>query len=170
MTKAKEDIGRAMKRIAGIDAVLTGTVDAVDEAEGVCDVSPSDGGAQILSVSLRPVGDGNKTGLFGLPTVGTACLVAMADANSGFLLFAEQYDSIVIRSDELGGLVKVEALVGRLNAIEDKLNEVLNAVKSHTHTPVPPNGTAPPSLGLASLAPVANTDRSQIENESVKHG
>lgn len=149
--------------------VVSGKVVSVEDDS--CEVEPSDDSLPNLPiVRLRSILDGSTSGFYGVPSVGAEVLVLMISKNEAFLLSSNSYSGIVLRTDGHGGLVKVEGLLERLNAIENKLNELLNAVKSHTHSPVPPNGTAPPSLGLADLTPVDNTTREEIENEAVKHG
>lgn len=66
------------------------------------------------------------------------------------------------------GLVKVEKLTQRLNAIEDKINNIISNLKTHTHTGVTtgPGVSGGPSIIMDDISP---TEQSFIENENVKH-
>lgn len=65
------------------------------------------------------------------------------------------------------GLVKVVELTGKLNAIENKLNNHLIAYNAHTHIDALTGASATP-LPL-DPTPLATTVQAQIENTDIKH-
>lgn len=80
---------------------------------------------------------------------------------------------IVLRGAEHGGVPMVEPLTARLNAIESKLNDVISKWNAFATVYVPGSPVTtglPATLTTQTLTPVAETQRSQIENEKVKHG
>lgn len=96
-----------------------------------------------------------------------------------FLIEAEELEAIELNSVEItingglnDGLVKVQALVERLNGIEDKLNDTISNWNEFcaSYTPGSPSAVGtPPTLATAVLTPVENTTQAQIENDKVKH-
>lgn len=88
--------------------------------------------------------------------------------------FEQTREGFMLNGGKLGGLVKIQELVKRMNAIEDKLNNLISSVKTHTHPPIPlaPAGAAPvlPSLNLSALTPLLEkTQQGKLEDEKVKH-
>lgn len=87
-------------------------------------------------------------------------------------------EGIVFNGGEFGGLIKVEELTKKINAIEDDINKLKQAITSwqgQASTPVPPNS---PSAGLVALASglspwagqqIVKTKKADYENEKVKH-
>jgi hypothetical protein len=78
---------------------------------------------------------------------------------------------ITLNDGALGGLVKLDALVERMNLIENKVNSLLTKYNSHTHvlTLSTGTGTAAPttSTEAGTLTP---TEPEQIENEKIIQG
>lgn len=73
---------------------LVGTVAAVDEARGTCDVTPEDGGEVVKGVSLRMlVAAESPAGLFGVPQQGSPCICAHADGRYK-LVYAQKLTKI----------------------------------------------------------------------------
>lgn len=73
---------------------------------------------------------------------------------------------IVMNGGSLGGMVKVENLTSRLNAIEKEFNKLLNDYKVHNHTH--PQGSTTGLLVQPSASQLALTERVYIENEIVR--
>jgi hypothetical protein len=86
------------------------------------------------------------------------------------LPFIVQYSDVVslsINGVEFGGLVKVIELTNKLNAIENKLNNLLTAYNSHTHIA---SGTPTSPTNLIESGNLTPTQQSEIENIVIKHG
>lgn len=77
-------------------------------------------------------------------------------------------EGIVLNGGHYGGLVKVEALTGRLNAIERDINELKRAMGGWT--PAPQDGGAALKGAIATWvgAELRETERGDYENEQVK--
>lgn len=101
-------------------------------------------------------------------------MVLVADLSRGkfrdlIVLLQEQTEEIIINGGELGGLVKIEELTKRLNAIEKDLNNVKNAFKQWV---VAPNdGGAALKTAAATWAgqTITETKQSDIEDEKIRH-
>lgn len=112
------------------------------------------------------------------PKVGTGCLIGIIEGQEtdAFLIAAEEVEEIQMRAakamtfndGQLGGLVKVEALVERLNAIENDINSLKQALSGWT--PVANDGGAALKTAISSYAgqKLTETERKNIENERVK--
>lgn len=99
-----------------------------------------------------------------------ACMVPETDFD-GFLVFADEFEAIVLAGGENEGMIKVVELKDKLNTIETELNKLKNIFKAWK----PPTGT--PDSGAALKGALATwfgktlqlTKQKDIENETVKH-
>lgn len=124
------------------------------------------------NVRLSAGFSGNVNTIIAKPKVGS--LVLVADISEGkmrdlVVLLQEETDEIVINGGELGGLIKIEELTKRLNAIEKDLNNEKNAFKQWV---VAPNdGGAALKAAVATWAgqTITETKQSDIEDEKIRH-
>ena len=74
-------------------------------------------------------------------------------------------NEIKLNGGDLGGLIKIEALVERINLLED-------ALKNHQHTYINAGGTPTPTTGDLPDPNLLfnNLQKSQIENTKITHG
>ena len=90
------------------------------------------------------------------PKVGSMVFVLMSKYT---LPFVVQYSDVVsysLNGDEFGGLVKVIELTEKINALEQKINEIITWGASVT-PPLP-------------STPLVLTQQSELENLTVQHG
>lgn len=183
------------------------TVDAVDKVSRTVDCTPLNEGAPLLGVNLQANQESNF-GVVIYPRLGSYVVVGfVADGRAGVVLLTDDIESVeivvsdktsrvlidedrvrvdvgeeisaelrkdgvVLNGGRLGGLVKVESLTA-------KLNELIDAYNSHTHTlpagSVGVTGSAAaqtnpaPILVPAVSTPHGHVVRGDYENESVKH-
>ena len=135
------------------------TVKAVDGA--FCSVIPFDGDEVIEEVQLQAVTSGN--GLLLVPVIDSIVLVNWLSKNKPFVVMYSELQSVSLRGDDYGGLVKVEEVTNRLNNIEDAFNKFVNTYNTHTHAG---NGVITTSRGSTTT----KTTQAELENENVKHG
>jgi len=169
-TRKQQEIAERLKSLYGqAGMVIQGKVVAVNESQKTCEVEPTDDTIPNLpEVWIRPIIDDREEGLYGIPTISASVLVLMLDEATGLLISCDSYERIILRNTELGGLVKVEHLVGQLNALEQKVNSILNTLKTHIHPT--PSGPSSPSTDFVSIQPLPESQRADLENENVKHG
>ena len=171
---SEDVIKKAIQQIAAPAAArnitaVDGTVLLVDVDARTCLVEVNNGTA-ITEITARispVVGDG----FILIPAVGSGVIV---NYSIGIVPYISQFSdvekvlffvgestieiedgSIVINGGNLGGLIKIDDLVNKLNAIENKLNTIITW-----------GGTVTPPL---STSPMINTQKTDIEDDKVKH-
>ena len=137
------------------------------------DLTPLNGDAGIFDVKLT-AGTSNTPFLI-TPTVGSTVLATFLSKDTAFVSLYSEIDSIKIRGDQFGGLVKVQEVVDKLNRLEDKINDLVSKYNSHTHITTATVGGGPTPGTIAPVTspetPIApNTTVSDLENPEVLHG
>lgn len=156
---------------------------AVKKVSGeVCSVSPTDGGSDYHKVRLKPSIDGKDFGVIIVPKIGSSVIVSplgkkasghyvsqwseveeiLMKTSNGVQILFKSNGALELNGDNLGGLVKVQGLLARLNDIEAKFNVLVQMYNTHTH------GSQPVPSPIATV--VATTTITQIENLKVKQG
>lgn len=145
-------IYEAIKAIAGAGRVVcdSGVATRVRADEGVCDVEIA-GKAPALGVLL---GDA-KEGVLTVPEEGSVVVVVWATPTLAVLVLAAKVAEVRVRGGKLGGLVNIETLTQKLNALVDAFN-------THTH-PASGGVTGAPSI------PAASFTAGDYEDKKVKH-
>ena len=146
--------------------IMLGTVveGSVDIDKGVCSVLISK--SVFKNVSLQStIANGSNDGIYIIPSDGS--YVAIGRKNSGINFFIVSFTSVetvALKGDKFGGLVKIEYLLDRLNKIEGKLNSLISRYNSHSHS----------ANGLATISTVVGnsgtTNRGDLENIKITHG
>jgi len=167
-----EDKLRALQREGEIWA---GSVVSVDEDEATMVVLLDDDN-QLPDVMLRAAVDDLK-GIVLLPEVGSRVIIGSVDGPGRYALIrASQLakvlincDQVIINEGEFGGLPKVEALVDKINALEDDLNKLKKVFQAWT--PVAQDGGAALKAASATWAgtTIQRTKKGDIENTKVQH-
>lgn len=139
-------------------------VTKVDKKSFSCDVELMRGGSRKfarLSAKLD-----NGSGFICFPKVSSNVIVSFLDSTSVFIVKYSEIDEIVFQDGINGGLVKVSALVAKLNQLETKL-------MSHQHLYIPSLAPAPAAVPTipdpATNTPFAVTVQSEVENLKFKH-
>jgi hypothetical protein len=132
-----------------------------------CDVEPVNGDSEIFDVRLQ--GEDTNNGILMIPKVGSVVIVSMVDKDSGFVTMYSEVEEIHLRGESLGGLVKIEDLVDKINNIENKVNDLISGLQGVV-IPLAASGTYALVADFGSVAPLQNTEVSDIENDKVKHG
>lgn len=167
-----------------------GRVIEVNEGQHTCDVMPIDSEAEVFDVRLKPTPDDEKAGIIAIPDKDSFVIVGVLNnnENSSFVIlasavkkylvqcvdggFIEILDdgTVLINGDDYEGLVKVAENVDRLNKIEKAINDLKQVFSSWT--PVTYDGGATLKSAVASWAAqmLVETQKSDIENDKVKHG
>lgn len=149
-----------------IDNLIICTVVSVDGVTCVC--QPLDEDEAEINARLASE---NSDSLF-LLTPSIDSIVGLipfddSDASEYLVVLYSAIESIKLRGDQFGGLIKIEELVDKINTIEDKVNDIINAYNAHTH---PETGsTTSPTTSLI-VGTITNTTVNDLENENVQHG
>ena len=156
-----------IKRLNPTSMWLTqGEVVAVEDL--TCTVKIGD--AEIEGVRLRASLTGRDRQILTVPKVGSSvtlgCLTA--DLNNLVVLQVDEIEKIIVNGGELGGLIKIQELT-------DKINALVEAFNSHTH--LLPAGavitSAGPSINPVTVPAItkkaAKLNKKDYEDETIKH-
>ena len=158
------ELGVAIRKLAGTHnadklTIADCLVDSVDIASRTCSCTPLNdiSIAQIQGVRFQSTID---DGVILQPTVGSTVTVLLSTRVAPLIISYSELDEVYIVAPQvqfnqgnLGGMVKVISLVGKLNAIEQQLNTIGKWALTVT-----------PSLTLPPLIP---TQRADIENTAI---
>lgn len=155
-----------IKKIAGTEVANTivFTAEVVSVEGETCTVDFS--GLHLSDVNLSAVSNGSVQNLLITPKVGS--IVTVADLSNGDkrilnVITWSEIDAVRFNGGTLGGLVNIDQLTAKLNALVDRFN-------AHTHT-VSTTGTAAAQTGTAaaitSTAPDFNS--SDYEDPKITH-
>lgn len=152
-----------MRELAGGTPIETevAKVLSVDGAE--CAVERIRDGMVISPVRLNAISTADK-GIVVTPKTGTYVLVSRLGEVNWFVTLCGEVEKIsidteadiVINGGQLGGLIKIEDLIGSINHMVETFN-------SHTHT-------VAETLAKQVEIPMQRLDRNDIENTHIKHG
>lgn len=175
MTISKDSSIRDLMLLLVGDKVATGNntifeaeVVSVDKGGNTCVVKKM--GSEVEFEDIRLISDTENTdsNTVFYPQVGSMVSIAFDTTTlSGFVAIAGQTEEIVLNGGENGGLVIIDALIKKLNAIEQKLNDFINDYKSHNH--LHPQGPTTAFVKPSTLASLNKTKQDDLENKKVKH-
>lgn len=151
-------------RAGGMSSLVCKVV-SVDTENFTIEAEPLNGDANLLDVRLQ-ASNQNK-GLILIPAVESFVMVTMLDKFTGFVTMFSDLDKTILVCDEIlinggenKGLVKIEALLEKINRLEDKM-------KNHQH--ISGSSGSPTTTDPSSNPPFTNTSLSDLENPKVKH-
>ena len=177
------EISDVIQQLAGVKGankinIIEGAIVSVNEEERTCVVNPLsdnyEGNIEEVYLSAQP-----NDGIIQIPSVDSVVKVCVCmGIDFPFIIQFSDLDKIVILADTsiqfndggFGGLVKVEELVNKINALENQINNILN-VLSTTTIPLAPSGTYPFAPLYSSITPIAPiTQVTDINNPNITHG
>jgi hypothetical protein len=160
----ESEIKRLLREIIGDSGMPFIHAEVVSVDSETCTVKRN--GLQFTDVRLGAVVNENINNLLIVPKVGS--MVLIADMSAGqmrdlVIIGWSEVDTITINGGEFGGLVKIQELTSKLNAL-------VTAFNSHTHT-VATTGTAAAQSGTAAAitSQAAEFSKGDYENEKIKH-
>lgn len=169
MAKTDQDVRELLAKFIGINKpTMLGIVKDVDRTENTCTIE--DDGVEWLGVRLRAV-SGENNGIIGYPTPGAYVLcVKVEDTEEWAVLKASEYDSIeitieslVINGGDLGGLVKIDAMIDWMQKVYSDLQTLKTQLKAW-----PVAGNSAP-LNLTFNPTAYNPIKSDFEDTKIKH-
>ena len=163
------ELRETLSRIAGgrSTTLYQGVVTHVSDL--TCEVSID--GLSVPDVRLRASTQVDGAQLLLRPAVGSVVIVGTltGDLDHLVVLSMDQAKEVVINGGELGGLIKVEELTSRFNALEHDVNQLKQILSAWT--PIPNDGGASLKGAVSSWAgrQLTLTKRGDYEDEKVKH-
>jgi hypothetical protein len=159
---AREAIEKIARSTVGNTMARIGSVVSVNDSERTCTVKAIDTEIELTDVRLQT---DPSNGVFLKPKVGSFVVVVPFQDFEYVVVMYSAIDEIILLDGSLGGLIKISDLVSKLNVIENKVNDLIGYINSHSHAS---NGSPPsPPYSGGNLS---NTTVGQIENPKVKHG
>lgn len=171
------------------DSMAMCTVKSVDEAKRTCVATTVSGvsGVELKDVMLMASVDDGK---LLVPAVDSNVIVQWSDKVTPYVAMYSELskvlyvvgdnaieisDKVKVNGEDYGGLIKIEKLVEKINAIESKVDSHIANYNTHIHiTTATVGATATPGT----IAPTTSTETaigtktkvSDLENETIQHG
>ena len=168
-----QDIGDLIRSLAKTgDEVYSLPCSVVSINGDLAELKPLNGDANLLDVKLLAGASG--TPLLITPVIDSVVIATFLSKDTAFISIYSEIESIKLRGDQFGGLVKVEELTNKISALETKLNDLITKYNSHIHITTatvalgPPGVIFPVTTAETPIAPT--TQRADLENIEVKHG
>lgn len=166
MTKDDEKLIRSLKELGKIPAIIEpATVKSVDATALTCVVELADE-TEITDVRLKAAIDEVNDGIVQIPVVGSTVLVGSIGnkVNVRVVIMFSTVTEVLFYGGTNGGLTKIGALVTKLNNLENKMNDLIAYINTHSHAA---NGSPPaPTYAGGNLTV---TQQGDLENTKVKH-
>lgn len=176
----KEIIEKAAKGDEELYSIIA-TVDEVDEDARTCACTPIDGAAQLFNVNLQ-AGKEAQTGLVQFPSINSQVVVTFLSKDTAFVSLCVEVDKVLLDCDEItlnggdnGGLIVIQSLVDKINALEKAHNGLVTSFNTHIHTTtatvsasaVP--GVIAPTTAQSTDTIAPTTTVNDIENGKITH-
>ena len=166
LTKHKEQLLEKFRELGKSPVQLVpATVQSVNEEDMTCDVELQDD-TEIFDVRLKAGIDGFTDGLVQIPVVGSIVLVAMIGNTTGnrIAIAFSAVEKVIFYGGSNEGLTKINPLVGKLNALESKVNDLIGYINGHSHA-----GNGAPPTPTYNSGTLDQTQKSDLEDTKVLH-
>lgn len=165
---------------------MAATVNSVNEEDRTCAVTAISGHAQVQLPDVRLQAEVSD-GLLLIPKVNSTVFVAYTRANEPYICLFSDVDRVLLvvgqsmveitndgkiqlNDGSYGGLIIIDQLVTKLNALENLVNDLIAKYNTHTHQGVQTGaGTSAPTLSIETGTLTA-TERTDLENSQITHG
>ena len=173
-------IRQAVKGMIKPDLLL-GKVKSFDSANSTIEVALNQG-STVDEVTIKSVLNGIDSGILVEPEIGSSVLCGLTDGkieNLTVLVYSEiknikivPSEKIVLRTDDFGGLVKLQELEQNLNTLKIAFETLKAAVATGlTAVGVTPAASGPTGAAAFNTAAAAATiNYVPMENQNVQHG
>jgi hypothetical protein len=142
------------------------TIDSVDLTTLTCYCVPLNDDADIINVRLMANID---NGFLLIPEVNSIVVVSFLSDDSAYVSLVSKVSEVQLNGKNFDGLVKVQELTDKLNALENKVNDLITACSSQVVT-LAPSGTFPLASFFTSVTPLVPTQQLEIENITILQG
>jgi hypothetical protein len=142
------------------------TIDSVDLTTLTCYCVPLNDDADIINVRLMANID---NGFLLIPEVNSIVVVSFLSDDSAYVSLVSKVSEVQLNGKNFDGLVKVQELTDKLNALENKVNDLITACSSQIVT-LAPSGTFPLASFFTSVTPLVPTQQLEIENTTILQG
>ena len=169
MTTTNE-LRRAFQQKYGEKPVtILGTIAAVDENSKTCNID--DDGFMMYGIRLQSVTNA-AAGILKVPKIGAQALAVKIEDGDGFMLLdCAEYDKIIFNGGNNGGLINIQSLVNKINAIENDLNSLKTVFKTTWIPATSPDSGAALKAAAATWAgqTISKTQTKDLEDKTITH-
>lgn len=131
-------------------------------------------GTLYTEVRKRAALKNDKAGIIITPVNGSTVIITrLGQSDELFVSMFSDIESIVIDGGENFGIIKIEELTSKLNALVESVNKLVQQFNTHTHQ-VATTGTASAQSGIAAITiqtaqGAQGFKRVDYENQKIKH-
>ena len=169
MGKSELNISDLIKQLSENNEEMYSTACKVDKVNGdTVDVTPIDGKAPILGVRL--VSESTDTNFVCYPSEGSVVLVTFLSKENAFVSLASSLDSVKIRGDKFGGLIKINELVKQLDIVTSRIDTLYDAINNASAASYDGGATLQSTMKATLAAQIETEDFGGIENKDITHG
>lgn len=164
-----ENIGDLIRKLAKTDEELYSLPCKVVEVSGeVAEVAPLNGDANILDVKITS--GASSTPLLITPLKDSVVIVTFLSKDTAFISLYSEIETIQLRGDQYGGLIKIEELKTNLDKLTARVDGIIDAINNGVAIPQD-GGVGLQNTIKASLSTLIDKeDFTGIENDLIKHG
>lgn len=162
------DLIDAIRNIVASDSLMSFacTVTDINTTNYTCNCSPVDGSADFINVLLNA---DKKTGFVLIPKNNSIVVITMTSNVNAFVSMVSEVDTILMKGDNYGGLIKINELKTQLNTLQTEINTLKTLVGTAitVYSGALDGGVSAATFNAAILPQINLTT---LENTNIKHG
>lgn len=165
------NIGDLIRQLVVNEDEVYGLVcEVVSIDDDLAELKPLNGDPNLLDVKL--IAGESKTPLLITPKTGSVVVATFLSKDTAFISVYSEIESIQLRGDQYGGLIKIEELVKQLDKLTARVDGIIDAINNGAPAAGSADGgTALQTTIKAGLALLIDKENfNDIENKKVKHG
>ena len=164
-----QDIGDLIRTLAkSEEEVYSIPCSVVSISDNLAELAPLNGDANLLDVRL--IAGASETPFLITPVIDSVVLATFLSKDTAFISLYSEIETIQIRGDQYGGLIKIEELITNLDRLTARVDGIIDAIEMGV--PIAQDGGVGYQTTMkAILATLINKeDFSNMENDEVTHG
>lgn len=160
------DLIDAIRNLVAKDALVSVacTVSNVNTTDYTCDCSPVDGSADFKGVLLNADA---KNGFVLVPKNDSVVVITMTSNVNAFVSMVSEVDTILMKGDAFGGLIKIDDLKTQYDANVTAIKAACVAAFTALSGL---DGSASLNAFNAAAVAIQNLNKTTLENTKIKHG
>ena len=140
------------------------------DTDNLAELKPLNGDPNLLDVHL--LAGAAESPVLITPAAGSVVLATFLSKDTAFISLYSEVESVQLRGEQFGGLIKIEELVSQLGKLTARVDGIIDAINNG----VPAAGSGDGGTALLNTIKVGlnlivdKEDFNNMENENVKHG
>lgn len=138
------------------------------DGDSLAELEPLNGDPNLIDIKL--IAGASDSPVLITPATDSVVIATFLSKNTAFISLYSEVESVQLRGEQYGGLIKVEELVTQLDKVTARIDGIIDAINNGV--PVPQDGGAAlqASIKVALALLVDKENFKNLENENVKHG